>query len=40
VRFYGLGGGSASGKNAFGGTISESLVEAIYINDITSGYKE
>lgn len=40
VRFYGLGGGSASGKNAFGGTVSESLVEAIYINDITSGYKE
>ena len=40
VRFYGLGMGAASGKNAFGGEVSESLVTGIFINDITSGYKE
>ena len=40
VRFYGLGTGSATGKNAYGGDISESLVMAAYINDLTSGYKE
>ena len=40
IRFYGLGGGAAQGKNAFGGQVSETVVEAIYINDLTSGYKE
>jgi hypothetical protein len=40
VKFYGLGAGSATGKNAFGGEVSESLVSGMYINDITSGYEE
>ena len=40
VRFYGLCNGSAIGKNAYGGDVSETLITAFGINDITSGYKE
>lgn len=40
VRFYGLGEGAATGKNAFGGEVSESVVMGMYINDLTSGYRE
>ncbi len=40
IKVYGLGMGSAKGKNAFGGEVSETLVMGLYINDLTSGYKE
>ena len=40
VRFYGVGMGSSTGKNAFGGEVSETVVMGLHVNDITSGYKE
>ena len=40
VRFYAKGMGSATGKNAFGGDVTEALAEGLYINDLTTGYKE
>lgn len=39
VRIYGMGTGAATGKNAFGGDVTEGLVDGLFINDITSGYK-
>ena len=40
VRFYGLGMGSSTGKNAYGGDVSETVIIAAAINDLTSGYKK
>ena len=40
VRFYGLGMGAFTGKNAYGGDVSETLVTAFHLNDLTSGYQE
>ena len=38
INVYGLGQGSADGKNAFGTDVSTSLVLGMYVNDVTSGY--
>lgn len=40
VRIYGIGEGVSTGKNAFGADVTEGIVIGIYINDLTSGYKE
>jgi hypothetical protein len=39
VRIYGLGAGAATGKNAFGGDVTEGIVDGLYLNDLTSIYK-
>ena len=39
VRIYGLGSGSSSGQNAYGGNVTEAVVGGVFINDLTSGYK-
>lgn len=39
VRIYGVGAGAATGKNAFGGDVSEAVVTGVFINDVTSNYK-
>lgn len=38
ITVWGKGLGSASGTNAFGGTIREGVVQEVYLNDTTSGY--
>ncbi len=38
INIYGMGEGSATGKNAFGTDVSEGIVMGLYINDLTSGY--
>jgi hypothetical protein len=38
VRVYGIGEGSSTGKNAFGGDVTEAVVSGIFLNDLTSGY--
>ncbi len=38
INIYGQGAGAFTGKNAYGGDVTESLVSGMYINDITSGY--
>ena len=39
VKIYGTGRGAANGKNAFGGDVTEAVVDGLFINDLTSGYK-
>lgn len=39
VKIYGTGSGAATGKNAFGGEVTEGLVDGLFINDLTTGYK-
>jgi hypothetical protein len=39
VKIYGLGAGAAQGKNAFGGAVTEAIVDGLFINDLTTGYK-
>ncbi|HYT41582.1 MAG TPA: hypothetical protein VEP90_04510 [Methylomirabilota bacterium] len=40
VKIYGLGEGAATGKNAFGGDVTEAVVDGLFINDITTGYND
>ncbi len=40
VRFFGRVSGVATGKNAFGSDVTETIVSGEGINDLTSGYKE
>jgi cytoskeletal protein RodZ len=39
LEVWGLDAGVSSGTNAFGGTVQESAVQAIYMNDQTTGYQ-
>jgi hypothetical protein len=39
VKIYGLGAGASTGKNAFGADVTEAVVSGLFINDITTGYK-
>ena len=38
VEVFGVGEGSVSGKNSFGGTVNQAAVTEVYINDLTNGY--
>jgi len=40
ITVWGKGLGSATGTNAFGGTIREGVVQEVYLNDTTSGYAD
>ena len=40
VHVYGMGKGAATGKNAFGGDVTEALVLEFHLNDATTGYQE
>ena len=40
VRVYGGGQGASTGKNIYGGDVSEAIILGVHINDLTSGYKE
>ena len=40
VRFYGVCEGAITGKNVFGGEVTETLVQGMFINDVTSGYRD
>jgi len=40
ITVWGKGLGSATGTNAFGGTIREGVVQEVYLNDTTSGYTD
>src|ERR1051326_5785131 len=39
IKVYGLGAGAMQGKNAFGGDITTGGIVGLYINDLTTGYK-
>lgn len=39
LEVWGLDGGTASGTNAFGATIQEVVVSALYLTDKTTGYQ-
>ena len=39
LEIWGLDGGTASGTNAFGATIQEVVVSALYLTDKTTGYQ-
>jgi hypothetical protein len=39
VKVYGMGLGATSGTNAYGGQITTGAVMGLYMNDLTSGYK-
>jgi hypothetical protein len=38
IEVWGLGGGTVTGQNAFGGTIQEAVVQTTYLTDQTTGY--
>jgi hypothetical protein len=38
ITIWGDGQGTVSGKNAFGGTITEAAVTEVYLTDTTTGY--
>jgi hypothetical protein len=40
LTIWGKGAGSARGKNAFGATINESVVNEAYLTDRTTGYQD
>lgn len=39
IEIWGLDGGTASGQNAFGATVQEVVVSALYLTDKTTGYQ-
>ena len=40
VNVYGMGQGAATGKNAFGGNVTEAIILELHLNDTTTGYQE
>ena len=39
IKVYGMGLGADTGKNAFGGDVTTGAILGLYINDLTTGYK-
>ncbi len=39
IKVYGMGMGAVTGKNAFGADITTGEILGLYINDLTTGYK-
>ena len=39
IEVWGLDGGTASGQNAFGATVQEVVISALYLTDTTTGYQ-
>jgi len=39
IKVYGMGLGADTGKNAFGADITTGAILGLYINDLTTGYK-
>jgi hypothetical protein len=39
IEVWGLDGGTASGQNAFGATVQEVVISALYLTDTTTSYQ-